>query len=135
MNLVGFMQGISDELQGQFSEYDENTLVIVVPLGKGRFQAVQGKVQEVDDRGTKTISFTSKVCPFYRQMDLIDFMEENKKMLFSRFIVEDTFIKVEASVFLEFVSQQNKDYLKNAICEVAKVADKWEHKLTGLDVF
>ncbi|MEM8965718.1 MAG: hypothetical protein AAGE93_04810 [Bacteroidota bacterium] len=135
MNLVDFMRDVSEDLEGQFSEYDENTSVIVVPLGKGRFQAVQGKVQEVDIQGTKTISFVSKVCPFYRQMDLVDFMEENKKMLFSRFIVEDNFIKVEASVFLEFVSEQNKEYLQNAICEVAEVADKWEHKLTGLDVF
>lgn len=135
MDLVDFMRKISDELEGQFSEYDENTLVIVVPLGRGRFQAVRGKVQEVDDQGTTTISFISKVCPFYQHMDLIDFMEENKKMLHSRFIVDDTFIKVEASVFREFVSIQNKEYIKNAIREVAQVADKWEHKLTGLDVF
>ena len=135
MDLVDFMRMVSEELDGQFSEYDENTTVIVVPLGKGRFQAVQGKMQALDEQGTKTISFVSKVCPFYQHMDLVDFMEENKKMLFSRFVVDDTFIKVEASVFREFVSIQNKEYLKNAICEVAEVADKWEHKLTGLDVF
>jgi len=135
MDLVDFMRKISEELEGQFSEYDENTSVIVVPLGKGRFQAVRGRVQILDDHGTKTISFISKVCPFYQHMDLVDFMEENKKMLYSRFVVEDTFIKVEASVFREFVNLQNKEYLKSAICEVAQVADKWEHKLTGLDVF
>ncbi|WKN45364.1 hypothetical protein [Tunicatimonas pelagia] len=135
MNLVDFMRTISDELEGQFSEYDEHTSVIVVPLGKGRFQAVRGRMQMLDDQGTKTISFISKVCPFYEHMDLVDFMAENKKMLYSRFVVDDTFVKVEASVFREFVNVQNKEYLKSAICEVAQVADKWEQKLTGLDVF
>lgn len=135
MDLVNFMQNLAEELQGNFSEYSENTSVIIVPLKDGRFQTVQGKVQSFDDQDTKTISFTSKVCPFYHQMDLVDFMAENRNMVFSKFTVDDSFVKVEASVFIEFVSEQNKDFLKNAIREVAEIADKWEHKLTGLDVF
>lgn len=135
MDLVNFMQNLAEELQGNFSEYSENTSVIIVPLKDGRFQTVQGKVHSFDDQDTKTISFTSKVCPFYHQMDLVDFMAENRNMVFSKFTVDDSFVKVEASVFVEFVSEQNKDFLKNAIREVAEIADKWEHKLTGLDVF
>lgn len=135
MNLVNFMQSLAEELQGRFSEYDENTSVIIIPLKDGRFQTVQGRVNSFEDQDTKTLSFISKVCPYYHQMDLVDFMEENKKMVFSKFTVDNNFVKIEASVFLEFVSEANKDFLKEAIQEVAEIADKWEHKLTGLDVF
>jgi len=135
MNLVNFMQSLAEELQGRFSEYDENTSVIIIPLKDGRFQTVQGRVNSFEDQDTKTLAFTSKVCPYYHQMDLVDFMEENKKMVFSKFTVDENFVKIEASVFLEFVSEANKGFLKEAICEVAEIADKWEHKLTGLDVF
>ncbi|MEQ9442877.1 MAG: hypothetical protein RIG62_27805 [Cyclobacteriaceae bacterium] len=135
MDLVKFMQSLAEELQGRFSEYDDQTSVIIVPLNDGRFQSVQGKISTFDDQYTKTITFTSKVCPYYHQMDLVDFMSENKKMVFAKFTIDETFIKIEGSVFLEFVSEQNKDFLKDMIREVAEMADKWEHKLTGLDVF
>lgn len=135
MDLVLFMQNLAEELQGRFSEYDEFTSVIIVPLSDGRFQSVQGKIHTLDDQDTKTITFTSKVCPYYNQMDLVDFMLENKKMVFSKFTVNQNFIKIEASVFLEFVNEQNKGFLKKMIREVAEMADKWEYKLTGLDVF
>ncbi|MEM9673727.1 MAG: hypothetical protein ACFB15_31000 [Cyclobacteriaceae bacterium] len=135
MNVINFMQNLAEELDGRFSEYDENTSVIIIPLKDGRFQTVQGRVNSFEDQDTKTLAFTSKVCPYYHQMDLVDFMEENKRMVFSKFTVDDNFVKIEASVFLEFVSEANKDFLKEAIQEVAEIADKWEHKLTGLDVF
>nr|WKN34347.1 hypothetical protein K4G66_18375 [Tunicatimonas sp. TK19036] len=135
MDLLQFLQNLAEELEGSFSEYDEHTSVIVVPMKDGRFQSVQGKIHSLDDQDTKMITFTSKVCPYYHQMDLVDFMTENKKMIFSKFTVDNTFIKTEASVFLEFVSDHNKNFLKDMIHEVAEMADKWEHKLTGLDVF
>lgn len=135
MDLVHFMQNLAEELQGRFAEYDDQTFVIIVPVSNGRFQSVQGQVNNIDNHGTRSISFVSKVCPYYHQMDLVDFMTENKKMVFAKFTVDQTFIKIEASVFLEFVSQQNKGFLKDMISEVAEMADKWEHKLTGLDVF
>ncbi len=135
MDLVLFMQNLAEELQGRFSEYDEHTSVIIVPLKNGRFQSVQGNIHTLDDQETKTITFTSKVCPYYHQMDMVDFMFENRKLIFSKFTVNQAFIKIEASVFLEFVNEQNKDFLKDMIQEVAEMADKWEYKLTGLDVF
>lgn len=135
MNLVAYMQNLSEEINGRFLEYDKTKSVIVVPLKDGRYQAVQGAVKTLDDGHTRTITFTSKVCSFGRYLDLSPFLSENRNLYYSKFAVDNEFVKVEASVFVEFLNSENRNFLKQMIIEVAETADAWESKLTGIDVF
>lgn len=135
MNLVAYMQNLSEEINGRFLEYDKTKSVIVVPLKNGRYQAVQGAVKTLDDGHTRTITFTSKVCSFGRYLDLSSFLSENRNLYYSKFAVDNEFVKVEASVFVEFLNSENRNFLKQMIIEVAETADAWESKLTGIDVF
>lgn len=135
MNLVAYMQNLSEEINGRFLEYDETKSVIVVPLKDGRYQAVQGAIKTLEDGHTRTITFTSKVCSYNKSIDLRLFLAENKNLYYSKFAVDNDFVKVEASVFVEFLNAHNRNFLKQMIIEVAETADTWEGKLTGVDVF
>lgn len=135
MNLVAYMQTLAEEIKGRFLEYDATKSVIVVPLKDYRYQAVQGTLKTLDDGHTQTITFTSKVCSFQKDIDLKVFLSENKNLYYSKFAVDHDFIKVEASVFVEFLNKANSAFLKQMIIEVAETADLWEGKLTGVDVF
>ncbi len=135
MNLLAYMQRLSEEINGRFLEYDTSKSVIVVPLKDGRYQAVQGTLRTLDDGHTQTITFVSKVCTYNPDIDLKTFLLENRNLFYSKFAVDNDFIKVEASVFIEFLNDANTSFLKQMIIEVAETADAWEGKLTGIDIF
>lgn len=126
-----FMEEYSLEIGGQFSEYDKNKSVIIVPLSDNRFQAVLGVVK-FNERYNKTaIEFSSKVCPYTDDIEGKKLLEENAKTCYAKFVVVDDFVKVEGSAFLDNMKEEG---LKEIIQEVANVADDWEYKLTGKDI-
>lgn len=126
-----FMEEYSLEIGGQFSEYDKNKSVIIVPLSDNRFQAVLGVVK-FNERYNKTaIEFSSKVCPYTDDIESKKLLEENAKTCYAKFVVVDDFVKVEGSAFLDNMKEEG---LKEIIQEVANVADDWEYKLTGKDI-
>lgn len=135
MNLQMYMQALSEGLNGSFSEYDETTSVIVVPLQDGRYQSVKGTSKVLDDGRTEIVSFSSYVCSYHENLDFKNFLSENQNLRYSKFTIDEEFVQVEASVFIEFLTESNQEFLMKMIREIAEQADCWEHKLTGLDVF
>ena len=135
MDVSTFMQELAKALNGNFSQYDEATTITVVPLEDGRFQSVQGTLETLDDGLTQLMRFSSHVCPFHESLDFQHLLTENQQLHYAKFTVTDTFVQVESSIFIDFLSHQNMAYLKNMMTEIAEVADAWEYKLTGLDVF
>ena len=131
VNFNEFMRKFSEEVDGQYSEYDNSRSVIIVPLEDKRYQAVVGEVKFSQRFGKEGIELNSKVCEFSDQIDLKKLMETNQKLCYSKFVLDDGFIKVEASAFFDVVTEE---LLREIITEVANVADEWEFKLTGLDV-
>jgi hypothetical protein len=131
MNFLEFMKGFADEIGGHFSEYDKTKSVIIIPLGENRFQAVVGIIKHSDRYNKTGIEFSSKVCLLNEDVNLADLLKENTNFCHAKFVIVDDFIKVEASAFLDNVTD---DLLKEIIIEVAQVADEWEYKTTGLDV-
>ena len=130
-NFNEFMERFAEEIDGQFSEYDQSKSVIIVPLDENRFQAVLG-VTKYNEKFKKTgIEFSSKVCPFSDDVDCKQLVVENAKTCYAKFVIVDDFIKVEGSTFLETIREEG---LKEIIKEVAQLADEWELRLTGLDV-
>ena len=131
LNFNEFMETFADEVGGQYSEYDDNRSVIVVPIEGNRFQSVFG-IKKYSERYQKTgLEFSSKVCPHSDDIDLGELLKENARFCYAKFILEDGFLKVESSLFLENI---NEGLVKELIIEVANVADEWEYRLTGQDV-
>ncbi len=130
-NFNEFMEKFSEEIGGQFSEYDQSKSVIIVPLEENRFQAVLGVIKHNEKFNKTGIEFSSKVCPFSDNIDCKQLIIENSKTCHAKFVIVDDFVKVEGSTFLETVKEEG---LKEIIKEVAQLADEWELKLTGLDV-
>ena len=126
-----FMERYAEEIDGQFSEYDQSKSVIIVPLDENRFQAVLGVIKHNEKFNKTGIEFSSKVCPFSDDIDCKQLVIENAKTCYAKFVIVDDFIKVEGSTFLETIKEEG---LKEIIKEVAQLADEWELRLTGLDV-
>jgi len=131
LNFNEFMENFAAEVGGQYSEYDDNRSVIVIPIEGNRFQSVFG-IKKYSERYQKVgLEFASKVCPFTDDIDLGELLKENARFCYAKFILEDGFIKVESNLFLDHI---NEALVKELIIEVANVADEWEYRLTGQDV-
>ena len=121
----------ADQIGGQFTDYDHIKSVIVVPLDKSRFQTVLATTQKSQVSGRDQAVFTSKVCEYKNSIDLKMLMEQNASFDYSKFVVEDGYVKVEASCLTSTTSEIQ---LKEMIQEVAHLADHYEFKLTGQDI-
>lgn len=128
MKLNKFMQSYADEIKGNFSEYDDQRSVIVVPLTMERLQAVVGE-ENTDD---KQINISSKVCMADNKIDYKKLLEENNSTKYGKFCIANDFLKVSASIG---VDHANEHMVKEMIQEVAQLADKWEFNITGKDIF
>jgi len=131
MNLNKFTEKFANEIGGQYSEYDEDKCVIIMPLAENRFQAVLAIARQPDGQDSLAFVFTSKVCEYTEKIDLKELLKQNYNFNFAKFVIVDEIIKVEASSLIENASEA---LLKQMILEVANSADEWEYKLTGLDV-
>ncbi len=131
MDLVQFMQKYAKQLGGQFSEYDKEKSIIVVPLSEGRFQTIIGRYKDSQLFNKTMIVVSSKICQYKDSHNLAALLEENSNLHYAKFSMVDDYLKVEAS---GFVDQLTEDMLKEMIVEVAEVADNWEQRLTGVDV-
>lgn len=131
MDLNAFMRSYADEIDGNYSEYDDRTSIIIVPLPDERFQTVLGTLKHSERYDRLGIEFTSKVCKYYSSLDCKKLLEENGKLNHAKFVVTEDFVHVEASAFVETATEE---ILKEIIQEVANIADEFEFKLTGEDV-
>jgi hypothetical protein len=131
MNVISTVKQYADQIGGQYTDYDHSKSVIVVPLDASRFQTVLAITQKSAVSGRDQAIFTSKVCEFNNNIDLKMLMEQNASFDYSKFVVEDGYIKVEASCL---ASSTSESQVKEMIQEVAQLADHYEYKLTGQDV-
>lgn len=130
MNIMYTVKAYADQIGGQFTDYDHSKSVIVVPLDKSRFQTVLAINQKSPVSGRDQTIFTSKVCEYQNTIDLKMLMEQNGSFDYSKFVVEDGYLKVEASCLTSSTSEAQ---VKEMIQEVAQLADHYEYKLTGED--
>jgi hypothetical protein len=131
MNVINTVKQYADQIGGQFTDYDHSKSVIVVPLDKSRFQTVLAVTQKSPVSGRDQAIFTSKVCEYNTSIDLKMLMEQNASFDYSKFVVEDGYLKVEASCLPSTASEAQ---VKEMIQEVAQLADHYEYRLTGQDI-
>lgn len=127
MNFSSTMQSIADQVEGSFSEYDENIAVLIVPVDEHRFQTVY-----CYNEGPKGFRFISKVCETDDSLPYKAMVEESSDLLYASFYIENDFLYVRATTFIG--GDDDEAGLKQLLVEVAQIADKWENKLTGADV-
>jgi len=132
MNLMSFMKQYADEIGGQYSTYDGSHSIIVIPLSGGRFQSVIGAVKENQLYGRNMATFSSKVCAFDPALNLKSLLEQTALFNYGRFIISDNFLQIEAVASVDGTSESE---LKEMIQEVANLADQYEFKLTGADIY
>lgn len=132
MNVINTIRKYADQIGGQFTDYDHTKSIIVVPLDKSRFQTVLATTQKSAVSGRDQAIFTSKVCEYKANMDLKSLLEQNGNFDYSKFVLEDGYLKVEASCL---ASSTSEEQLHEMIQEVAQLADHFEDKLTaGQDI-
>lgn len=131
MKLMNYVQEYAEQIGGQYTDYDHNKSVLVVPIDGSRFQTVLAMTQTSAVSGRDQATFTSKVCEYTTKLDLKLLMEQNGRFDYSKFVLDDGFLKVEASCLTSSVSEEQ---VKEMIQEVAQLADHYELKLTGKDV-
>ena len=131
MNLTAFMKKYSEEIGGQYTEYNDTLSVVIVPLSGGRFQTVIGAIKENQLYNRKLISFTSKVCAYQGNLDIKMLLEQTAYFNYCRFVIKDGYVQVEAVTPLDTVSEAS---IKEMLQEVANLADQYEMKLTGADI-
>ena len=131
MNLITTVKQYADQIGGQFTDYDHSKSVIVVPLDASRFQTVLAIMQKSPVSGKDQAIFTSKVCQYNTNIDLKMLLEQNGSFDYSKFVLEDGYVKVEASCLSSSTSEAQ---VKEMIQEVAQLADHYEYRLTGQDV-
>ncbi len=131
MDLNTFMKTYAQEIGGEFSEYDSDKSIVIMPLPDERFQTVLGHKKHIDRYEKLVIEFSSKVCAFDDTIDLKMLLQENTNFCHAKFVLVDDYIKVEASCFVESATEE---VLKEILQEVANLADNFEFELTGVDV-
>ena len=131
VNIMNFARQYADEIGGQFTDYDHTKGVVVVPLPDGRFQTVLAISRTSDTSGKEQCVFTSKICEFDNSIDAKELLEKNLSFDYSKFILEDGYLKIEASCLTSSVSEEQ---VREMIMEVASLADQFELKYTGQDV-
>jgi hypothetical protein len=131
MNFKEFSKKYAQEIGGQFREFDETRSVIIFPLDGNRFQTITGHIVYHPDYNGEVVQIKTKVCGLDENIPYNDLLAESTDLPYAKFVVEDGFLKVEASSFLVNLDD---NMVKEMIVEVANVADRWEFKITGKDI-
>ncbi len=133
MDIMNCVQQYAEQIGGQFTDYDHSKSVVVVPLNDSRFQTVLAMRQKSPVSGRDQAIFSSKICQIEKgsNINLEELMKQNGNFDYSKFVLEDGYLKVEASCLTSTASEAQ---LKEMLQEVAQLADHYEFKLTGKDV-
>lgn len=131
MNISAFAKQYATQIDGQFTEYDHTKSIIVVPLSEGRFQTVILTIENSKRSGKQRAVLSSKVCEYTPSIELKQLLEKSAAFDYSKFILEEGYIKVEASCPTDGAQEEE---VKHMIQEVAFQADAFELKLTGKDI-
>lgn len=131
MDLNAVMAQIAEQVNGQYTMYDPNHAIIVVPVAGSRFQTVLGAVRMNDLYNRRLYNISSKVCALQADIQFAMLLEQSAHFYYSRFVITDGYLVVEAVAEADSVSP---DALREMIMEVANLADQYEMKITGADI-
>jgi len=132
MNLFSVVKQYAEQIGGTFTDYDHEKCIVIVPLKDNRFQTVLAVTGTSKVSGKPRVYFSSKVTNSVDSINAKELLMQNKNFDYSRFIIDDGQLKVEASCLSDSATE---DEIKLMLQEVAQLADQYEFRLTGKDVF
>lgn len=131
-NVKGYLEKLAQELNGNFTEFSDDTVIVTVPVGDGRYQSVRGYIAQ-KDAGLMVV-FSSTICRLheYPDVDFKKMLEKNYDLGYSKItITDEDYMELMTSLRYELVTPEELKYL---ITEVATEADMLELEITGKDV-
>lgn len=132
MDLSAIMKKYATETGAQYTEYDQAQSIIIVPVSGGRFQTVMGLITENALYKRRLITLTSKVTAVKPDIDYKMLLEQTTFFNYCRFAIKDNYLQVEAIASLVGISEET---IREMVQEVANLADQFEMKLTGVDIY
>ena len=131
MDLNQIMKKYADQIGGQYTQYNADNSIIIVPVAGGRFQTVLGTIKKNDLYNRKLIVLHSKVCAASTAMDYKMLLEQTAFFNYCRFVIDQNYLQIEAVASVDNLSEET---IKEMMQEVANLADQYEMKLTGSDI-
>jgi hypothetical protein len=131
MDVSSFLKNYADQIGGQFTAYNKEQSIIIVPVSGNRFQTVIGTIKKNDLYNRSIVTFNSKVCDIHTSLDYKMLLEQASYFNYCRFIINGNHLQIEAVGSVNGITEAD---LKEMVQEVANLADQYEMKLTGSDV-
>ena len=126
MEFGTMMEELANLSKASFSQYDDTTSVLIVPVGEHRIQTVYAY-----DEGEQGIKIISKVCDEVEATPYEKLIRNNGSLSYSCIGIEDGVIYVKSKIF---PGSETGKAMKEMLIEIAQTADSWELKLTGQDI-
>lgn len=130
MDLTSFLKKYAEQIGGQYTEYNAEQSIIIVPVSGSRYQTVIGTVKRNDLYNRKLITISSKVCELHPSIDYKMLLEQTAFFNYCRFILHEGHVVIEAVAALDGIDEET---IREMVQEVANLADQYELKLTGSD--
>ncbi len=131
MDLTTIMKKYADQIGGQYTQYDDDHSIIIVPVSGGRFQTILGTIKKNELYNRQLITLHSKVCSTTANIDYKMLLEQTAFFNYCRFVIDQNYLQIEAVASLDNLSEGT---IKEMMQEVANLADQYEMKLTGSDI-
>lgn len=131
MDISSFLRSYADQIGGQYTAYNAEQSIIIVPISGNRFQTVIGTIKKNDLYNRSIVALTSKVCDVNSGLDYKMLLEQTSHFNYCRFIISDNHLQIEAVAAVDGINDAG---LKEMVQEVANLADQYELKLTGSDI-
>jgi hypothetical protein len=131
-NVKSYLEALAQELNGNFTEYSDDTIIMTLPLDEGRFQSIRGLITEKES-GLMLI-FTSTICRLHEfpNVDFKRMLEMNYELGYSKItITDEDYLELMTSIRYDLANAEEIRYMIN---EIAQTADKLEFEITGQDV-
>ncbi len=131
-NVKSYLEALAEELNGNFTEYSDDTVILTVPLEDGRFQSIRGLIAE-REAGLMLI-FTSTICRLHEfpNVDFKRMLELNYELGYSKItITDEDYLELMTSIKYKLANAEEIRYM---ITEIAQTADKLELEITGEDI-
>lgn len=131
MNINAFLKKYADQIGGQYSAYNDEQSILIVPVSGNRFQTVIATIKKNELYNRSLITLNSKVCDTNAGIDYRMLLEQTTYFNYCRFIIQENHLQIEAVAAVDGITEAS---VKEMVQEVANLADQYEMKLTGSDI-
>jgi hypothetical protein len=130
-NVQGYLKKLAEEMNGNYTEYSDDTVIITLALEDSRFQSVRGVIQEKGNALFLILSSTICRLHEYPDVDFRKMLERNYDLGYSKItITDEDYLELAVYTKYDLVNPEELRYMLN---EIAVTADKLEHEITGQD--